>query len=102
MRALLPLAAVSLLGFALSGCVAVEVVGAGVGVAGVVGAVSLVLSCYGFGALPVRNWALAPATFPRGSTSERAPCGRVPDGGPSVSFALVVARLEPRTRRRPS
>ena len=33
MRALLPLAAVSLLGFVLSGCVAVEVVGAGVGVA---------------------------------------------------------------------
>ena len=31
---------------------------AGVGVAGVVGAVSLVLSCYGFGALPVRGWAL--------------------------------------------
>jgi membrane-bound serine protease (ClpP class) len=31
---------------------------AGVGVAGVVGAVSLVLACYGFGALPVRGWAL--------------------------------------------
>ena len=31
---------------------------AGVGVAGVVGAVCLVLSCYGFGALPVRGWAL--------------------------------------------
>jgi membrane-bound serine protease (ClpP class) len=32
---------------------------AGVGVAGVVGAGSLVLACYGLGALPVNGWALA-------------------------------------------
>ncbi|HEY0302439.1 MAG TPA: hypothetical protein VGC36_13935, partial [Rhizomicrobium sp.] len=33
MRALLPLAVIGLLGFVLSGCVAAEIVGAGVGVA---------------------------------------------------------------------
>jgi membrane-bound serine protease (ClpP class) len=32
---------------------------AGVGVAGVLGVVCLVFGCYGFGALPVRGWALA-------------------------------------------
>ena len=32
---------------------------AGVGVAGVVGAVCTVLGCYGFGVLPVRGWAVA-------------------------------------------
>lgn len=32
---------------------------AGVGLAGVIGAGCLVLACYGFGVLPLRNWALA-------------------------------------------
>lgn len=31
---------------------------AGVGIAGVIGSGCLVLACYGFGALPMRNWAL--------------------------------------------
>jgi membrane-bound serine protease (ClpP class) len=36
-----------------------ELFTAGVGVAGVVGAVSVVLACYGLGALPINGWALA-------------------------------------------
>lgn len=32
---------------------------AGVGLAGVIGAGCLILACYGFGALPIRGWALA-------------------------------------------
>ena len=36
-----------------------ELYTAGVGIAGVLGAVSLLLGCYGFAALPVRGWAIA-------------------------------------------